>query len=170
MSDFQAIDIEGLFTRDLKPCGYIWSFNLKVKLAKLPGNHSLPQEGRVSPTLDDLVVDSQTSPRADECSSPKGKDYTTEEDELIVQLKETEKLSWSRITARFPKRIQMALQVRYCTKLKETPHQIQSGGLIRPRTGQAQTITVASSRNTGTSHRQYCLRKLRHSPDRYVPG
>ncbi|GAM42243.1 hypothetical protein TCE0_044r16026 [Talaromyces pinophilus] len=110
MSDFQAIDIEGLFTRDLKPCGYIWSFNFKEKHAKSPENHSLPQEGRVSPTLDDLVVDSQTSPRADECASLKGKDYTAEEDALIVHLKETEKLSWSRIAARFPKRTQMALQ------------------------------------------------------------
>jgi hypothetical protein len=42
MSDFQAIDIEGLFTRDIKPCGYIWSFNSKEKHAKSPENHSLP--------------------------------------------------------------------------------------------------------------------------------
>ncbi|KUL81608.1 hypothetical protein ZTR_10656 [Talaromyces verruculosus] len=64
MPDFQAIDIEGLFTRDLTPCGYIWSFNFKEKHAKSPENHALPQGGRVSPTLDDLVVDSQTSSRA----------------------------------------------------------------------------------------------------------
>jgi hypothetical protein len=117
-----------------------------------------------------LWLASQTSPRADECASPKGKDYTAEEDALIVHLKETEKLTWSRIAAHIPKRTQMALQVRYCTKLKGRHHQIQSGGLIKPRTGQAQTITVASPRNTGSSRRQYSLRRLRHSPDRYMPG
>ncbi|RAO69047.1 uncharacterized protein BHQ10_005059 [Talaromyces amestolkiae] len=170
MSDFQAIDIEGLLTRDLKPCGYIWSFNFKEKHAESPEYHSPPKERRVSPTLDDLTIDCQTSPRADESASPKGKDYTAEEDALIVHLKETEKLSWSRIAARFPKRTQMALQVRYCTKLKGRPHQTRSEGLIGPRTGQGQTTTVASSRNTEGSRRQYSLRKLRHSPDRFIAG
>ncbi|KAF3389998.1 hypothetical protein DPV78_011870, partial [Talaromyces pinophilus] len=169
MSDFQAINIEGLFTRDLTPCGYIWSFNFKEKHAKSPENHALPQGGRVSPTLDDLVVDSQTSSRAGECPSLKGKDYTAEEDALIVHLKENEKLSWPRIAARFSKRTQTALQVRYCTKLKGRPHQTQSGGLSRPRTGQAQTITVASPMNTQSSRRQYSLRKLRHSSNHDIP-
>ncbi|KAF3390091.1 hypothetical protein DPV78_011598 [Talaromyces pinophilus] len=169
MSDFQAIGIEGLFTRDPKQCGYIWSFNFKEKHAKSPENHPVPQEGRVTPTLDDLVVDSQTSPQADECASPNGKDYTAKKDALIVHLKDTEKLPWPRIAAYFPKRKQMALQVRYCTKLKGRPHQTQSGGFIRPRTGQVQTITMLSPSNTGSSRRQYSLRRLRHSPDRYVP-
>jgi hypothetical protein len=110
MSDFQVIDIEALFTRELTPCGYIWSFNFMETYAKSPENYSLPQEGRLSPTLDDLVVDDQTSPRADECASPKRKGYTAEENALIVNLKENEKLSWPRIAARFPKRTQMALQ------------------------------------------------------------
>ncbi|OKL55221.1 hypothetical protein UA08_09510 [Talaromyces atroroseus] len=142
MPDFQAIDIEGLFTRELKPCGYIWSFNFKEKHAKSPENHSLPQEGRVSPTLDDLVVDSQTSPRADECVPPKGKDYTAEEDELIVHLKETEKLSWSRIAARFPKRTQMALQFLGDLSILVyiPPSLILEGCRTRPRTSESRSF------------------------------
>jgi hypothetical protein len=170
MSDFQAIDIEGLFTRELKPCGYIWSFNFKEKYAKLPENTTFPWDVRLSPTPDGPTVDNQISPLVDESASSKGKGYTAEDDALIVNLKETEKLSWPRIAARFPKRTQMALQVRYFTKLKGRPHQTQSGGLNRPRTGQAQTITVVSPSNTGSSRRQYSLRRLPCSPDRYVPG
>jgi hypothetical protein len=123
LSDFQAVDIEGLFTRELKPCGYIWSFNFKEKYTKSPENHTLPQEGRLSPAPDGPVVDKQISPRVDESASSKGKRYTAEKEEaLMVNLKEIEELSWPRIAAHFPKRAQMALQARYYTKLKKKQH------------------------------------------------
>jgi hypothetical protein len=169
MSDFQAINIEGLFTRELQPCGYIWSFNFKEKYTASPENHASSQEGRLSPTPGGPVVDKRVSPRIGESSSFKKKKYTGEEDALIVNLREIEKLSWSDIAAYFPKRTEMALQVRYSTKLNKRPHQTQSKRFIRPRTGQAQVTMAGSPENNGSSRRQYNFRKSRCSPDRYVP-
>jgi hypothetical protein len=165
MSDFQAIDIEGFFTRDLKPCGYIWSFNFKETYAKSPENHSSPKEGRPSPTLDDLVVDNQISPQVDGSTSSKGKGYTTEEDALIVNLKEIEKLSWPSIAAYFPKRTQMALQIRYFTKLKKKQHKNRLKDIIKLKTGQAK-VAGEEFRSSRSSSRQYSLRRLRYCPDR----
>ncbi|EEA19277.1 hypothetical protein TMatcc_009403 [Talaromyces marneffei ATCC 18224] len=164
MSDFQAIDIEGLFTRELKPCGYIWSFNFKEKHTKSLDHHTSSQQGRLSPSPDSFEEDEQVSQRIDESAksvSSKGKEYTAEEDELIVTLKEIEKLPWSVISAYFPGRTKATLQVRYCTVLKK--HK-------KRKASQTKGAEAVSKQNTESSGRQYSLRQSRRSPERYVPG
>ncbi|WPH01476.1 Hypothetical protein R9X50_00432200 [Acrodontium crateriforme] len=44
--------------------------------------------------------------------------FTTEDDSLLVELKETKNLTWKQIADFFPGRSSGTLQVRYCTKLK----------------------------------------------------
>jgi hypothetical protein len=164
MSDFQAINIEGLFTRELKPCGYIWSCNFKEKHTKSPDHNTSSQEGRLSSSPDGFEEDDQVSQRVDKSAksvSSKGKEYTPEEDELIVSLKEIEKLRWSGIAAHFPGRTKAALEVRYCTVLKK--HK-------KRKASQTKVAEVEPDQNTESSGRQYSLRRSRRSPERYVPG
>ncbi|KFY96757.1 hypothetical protein V500_02307 [Pseudogymnoascus sp. VKM F-4518 (FW-2643)] len=44
--------------------------------------------------------------------------YSEEDDELLIQLKEDDKLPWDEIAEYFPERTKGTLQVHYCTKLK----------------------------------------------------
>ena len=44
--------------------------------------------------------------------------FTTEDDQLLVDLKENKALTWKQIAEFFPGRSSGTLQVRYCTKLK----------------------------------------------------
>ena len=44
--------------------------------------------------------------------------FTSEDDALLVELKETKSLTWKQIADFFPGRSSGTLQVRYCTKLK----------------------------------------------------
>jgi hypothetical protein len=44
--------------------------------------------------------------------------YSEDDDELLIQLKEKEKLPWDKIAEHFPERTKGTLQVRYYTKLK----------------------------------------------------
>ncbi|ELR06090.1 hypothetical protein GMDG_07801 [Pseudogymnoascus destructans 20631-21] len=44
--------------------------------------------------------------------------YSEDDDELLIQLKEKDKLPWDEIAEYFPERTKATLQVHYCTKLK----------------------------------------------------
>ena len=44
--------------------------------------------------------------------------YSEDDDELLIQLKEKDKLPWDEIAEYFPERTKGTLQVHYCTKLK----------------------------------------------------
>lgn len=48
----------------------------------------------------------------------KGTEFSADEDELLISLKENDGLSWSEIAKHFPGRTKGSLQVRYSTKLK----------------------------------------------------
>lgn len=52
------------------------------------------------------------------CGKSKRQAYSTDENNLLVKLKEERKLSWKEITDYFPGRKSSALQVHYSTKLK----------------------------------------------------
>ncbi|KAK4551639.1 hypothetical protein LTR86_011013 [Recurvomyces mirabilis] len=47
--------------------------------------------------------------------------FTSQDDALLVELKETKRLKWKQIADFFPGRSSGTLQVRYCTKLKAKP-------------------------------------------------
>jgi hypothetical protein len=44
--------------------------------------------------------------------------FTSEDDQLLIDLKEKKNLAWKQIADFFPGRSSGTLQVRYCTKLK----------------------------------------------------
>jgi len=46
--------------------------------------------------------------------------FTADDDALLVELKEERRVSWAEIADRFPGRKKGTLQVRYCTKLKQS--------------------------------------------------
>ncbi|KAJ6021253.1 hypothetical protein N7540_006757 [Penicillium herquei] len=50
--------------------------------------------------------------------SGKQRQYTSDENALLVRLKEKEAISWSEITTHFPSRNMSSLQVHYSTKLR----------------------------------------------------
>lgn len=90
----------------------IWSCNFKEKYTKSPDNQTSSREGRLSPSLNGFEEDNYVSQQVDKSVYLKGKEYTPEEDALIFNLKEIEKLSWPSIATHFPKRTQIAQQVR----------------------------------------------------------
>ncbi|KAE8410149.1 hypothetical protein BDV36DRAFT_289807 [Aspergillus pseudocaelatus] len=51
-------------------------------------------------------------------TSGKQRPYTSEENALLVRLKERERMSWAEIAAHFPERSASSLQVHYSTKLR----------------------------------------------------
>jgi hypothetical protein len=91
-------------------------------------SYSVPNQGHRSkiPRMSQLIepiggasvigteVMSKPAPKP---SRPKSK-FTPEDDELLVNLKENQSLTWKQIAEFFPGRSSGTLQVRYCNKLK----------------------------------------------------
>ncbi|KAF8455834.1 putative transcriptional activator Myb [Terfezia claveryi] len=59
--------------------------------------------------------------------------FTTEDDQLLVDLKENKALTWKQIAEFFPGRSSGTLQVRYCTKLKAKTTQWTDDTVMRLR-------------------------------------
>ncbi|EED16616.1 hypothetical protein TSTA_016910 [Talaromyces stipitatus ATCC 10500] len=106
MADLQVINIKGFFTRELNLYGDIWCCSFKER-------HVVPQSEKsfhqVQPSLDEDGF-MEEKEYFHMTISAKGNEYSREEDELIVRLKEVEKLPWSRIAERFPGRTKGTLQ------------------------------------------------------------
>lgn len=60
-------------------------------------------------------------PRSAEKPQRNKSKFTSEDDALLLELKESRNLTWKHIAEFFPKRSPGTLQVRYCTKLKAKP-------------------------------------------------
>jgi hypothetical protein len=165
MTDLQAIKIEGFLTRELNPCGDVWCCSFKERHVVPQSEKSFHQE---QPSLgeDGFVEDNEIFHMP---ISAKGKEYSREEDELIVRLKEVEKLPWSRIAERFPGRTKGTLQVRYCTTLKDKR---QKSHLRCPkrriRLPKIVTEKPQQRAQSPSSGRRYSLRQSRQLPDRYI--
>lgn len=80
------------------------------------GNISVGMGGSGPSTIPGLSSQSMPPPAA-RPRGPKLK-FTTEDDQLLVDLKENKALTWKQIAEFFPGRSSGTLQVRYCTKLK----------------------------------------------------
>jgi hypothetical protein len=170
MSDLQVINIEGLFTRELNPCGYTWSCSFKERFTPPQTDKSSHEEHLIAGE-EGFIEANEVSQLVEIPVSLKGNEYTPEEDKLIIQLKEVEKLPWSHIAAHFRGRTKSALQVRYCTALKDKRHKSQTRGRRKPRTSQPRVAAEKSRQDSqnSTPGRQYSLRQSRHFLDRYVP-
>ncbi|EEA25373.1 hypothetical protein PMAA_064840 [Talaromyces marneffei ATCC 18224] len=98
ISDLQTINIEGLFTRTLEPYGYTWSCSFKEKSTPLQIDRPSHEEDCILGEED--IIGNVESPQFGEISvSAKGNDYSPQEDELIIHLKEVRNLRWSDIAA-----------------------------------------------------------------------
>jgi hypothetical protein len=101
--------------------------------------------------------------------SAKSNEYSREEDELIVRLKEVEKLPWSRIAEHFPGRTKGTLQVRYYTTLKDK-RQDNHPKCRKRSIGQSKIAAekLQPRVQSSSSGARYSLRQSRHLPDRYI--
>ena len=76
--------------------------------------------------------------------------YSAEEDELIVKLREVDKLSWSALAQRFPGRNVIALQKRYVREqAKKKQKQTETNGAEAP-VGEASTMIDSSGVGSGS--------------------
>ncbi|KAH8695694.1 hypothetical protein BGW36DRAFT_409194 [Talaromyces proteolyticus] len=173
MSDFQTIDIEGLFTREQTPSGYTWKCTFRE-------DKSSPSSSGASP-----ITAHNTSPgtKRPACSSGrisrrvKRVKYTHKEDALIIDLKERQKLTWPEIAKHLPGRTINALQVHYFTELKDGKRQKTETALRQAKAGQQQNKGLSRAQpnrprpSNGVPPRQprYRLRRNRQSPSRYSP-
>uniref|UniRef100_A0A093VQ17 Myb-related protein Hv1 n=1 Tax=Talaromyces marneffei PM1 TaxID=1077442 RepID=A0A093VQ17_TALMA len=165
MTDLQVIKIEGFFTREHNPCGDIWCCSFKEKHTAPQSEKSYHQEQ--PPSCTDSVMEENKALNMH--MSAKGDPYSREEDELIVQLKEVEKLPWSRIAERFPGRTKSTLQVRYCTALKDKRQKSH----LKWRKRRIDLPKIAAEKpqqrvESPSSGGRYSLRQSRHLPDRYI--
>jgi len=112
-------------------------WNGTVKVTTINGVTSFEGhfEGELSSNCLIALFRTHLATKKERCTSSQGKSggfkrttgqrgqYTREEDELLVHLKEDRKLPWNEIHRRFSKkfsgRSKGTLQVRYCTKLKD---------------------------------------------------
>ncbi|EED12787.1 hypothetical protein TSTA_053050 [Talaromyces stipitatus ATCC 10500] len=85
MSDLQVINIEGLFTYELKPCGYTWSCSFKERYTP-PQTEISSHEEHLAPGEDNPLENNEVSQRVEIPVSSKGNEYTPAEDKLIVLL------------------------------------------------------------------------------------
>jgi len=79
-----------------------------------PGEPSSPVQTHGPPNV--VGQDGMPTP-APRPRGPKLK-FTSEDDQLLIDLKEKKNLAWKQIADFFPGRSSGTLQVRYCTKLK----------------------------------------------------
>lgn len=84
------------------------------RLQMAPGEPSSPVQTHGPPNV--VGQDGMPTP-APRPRGPKLK-FTSEDDQLLIDLKEKKNLAWKQIADFFPGRSSGTLQVRYCTKLK----------------------------------------------------
>ncbi|KAH8691945.1 hypothetical protein BGW36DRAFT_431187 [Talaromyces proteolyticus] len=177
MSDFQTIDIEGLFTRVRNDSGCTWKCTFRESKS------SPSPSGESSITTPDTLLGANQAVHNNGGITPSTKisrrvkkiKYSPEEDALIVDLQERENLTWTEIANRLPGRKAKALQVHYITKLKNRKE--DRIALTRIRAGQQNTKGVLKRSNqpnrfnddTSTGQQRYGLRLNRRSTDRYAP-
>jgi hypothetical protein len=164
MSNIQAMNIEGIFTRDVDRRGDTWSWCFKEK--KKPSSPSSESE---HPAPSNTIGSRSSKLHQQRKRVP----YSTEEEELLIDLKKNQNLPWSEIVKHFPGRKPSTLQVHYSTKLKD-----RGNGAEPPRRMVArETNTALQVQNHPSLQatagnalvQRYRLRSNRRSPDRFAP-
>jgi hypothetical protein len=168
MSNIQAMDVEGIFTRDVDTRGDTWSWCFKERKTPSPPSNQSRDAVHLAPN----------NPRTSQSSKlhrqKKRIPYSIEEETLLIDLKEKQNFPWSKIATYFPGRKTSVLQVHYSTKLKN-----RGNGKEPPRRIMAMETNTAlrsqkhpplqSTEDIATTGQRYGLRPNRRSPDRYAP-
>jgi hypothetical protein len=121
-SDFplesHEILIRGSLTLQTFQSGIVYC--LKFSQEELPFPLEIEQAQHVISSASSGDGDRERPPLRERIVSRPGRHsaYSENDDELLIQLKEDDKLPWDEIAEFFPERTKGTLQVRYCTKLK----------------------------------------------------
>ncbi|KAL1845529.1 hypothetical protein Plec18170_009725 [Paecilomyces lecythidis] len=114
LGNIQTIPIRGFLTREMCLSKVVWSFSFQED-----------QESFLPTDSEAEAVSHQRYNSGHELGSKrarrqaiKGTQFSADEDALLIDLKEVDRLSWSEIAKHFPGRSTGSLQVRYSTKLK----------------------------------------------------
>lgn len=106
----------------------------------------------------------------------------SKDDQILIELKEEQSLTWKRIAEYFPGRSQGSLQVRYCTRLKgrrKAGNSGHSGWSSNARSESAcrdtpcEAVEAASGNSKGiegVSRHRYGPPRHRQTVDRYSPA
>ena len=118
LRDTETIAVSGFLTRQIFLSRVVYSFTFEEK-----GEQSCPNEWTKGPRASEKEVHEESSkkskarkPKANNAST--GAQVLSEHDRLLIELKEKGDMSWNQIAQHFPGRSKGALQVRYCTRLK----------------------------------------------------
>jgi hypothetical protein len=162
MSNIQAMDVEGIFTRDVDTRGDTWSWCFKERKTTSP---SSVQPGDSVHPAPNITHNSQSSKlRRQKKRIP----YSTEEEKLLIDLKKKQNLPWREIAKHFPRRKTSSLQVHYSTKLKDR----EAGTSKANHDHRDEYYTAKPSlqlTEDNTPRQRYGLRSNRRSPGRFAP-
>jgi hypothetical protein len=127
LHDIETIPVRGFLTRQILLSKVVYSFTVEEQL-----EHSCVREsGGISSDSRNQVGSRPTKPHHPKLSRAETNDRPTrslsEDDQLLIELKEDRGLPWKKIAKFFPGRSEGSLQVRYCTRLKCR----HAGGLSR---------------------------------------
>jgi hypothetical protein len=113
----------GVLTCEIFPSEVVYSFSWKEE--KDLSDHQPPNESSISREPDPGTYDKNPArvsmPKASTKIKNTNSQSSNEDDHLLKRLKEVDQLKWKEIQKYFPQRTIGALQVRYCTKVKNQP-------------------------------------------------
>ncbi|KAJ5559583.1 hypothetical protein N7513_001982 [Penicillium frequentans] len=118
LQDTETIAVRGFLTRQILLSRVVYSFTFEEQREQ-----SESKDRAKVPTDSDKGIRKESSKKS-KTQKPKAYNATTgtrllrEDDRLLIELKEKGDLSWNQIAEHFPGRSKGALQVRYCTRLK----------------------------------------------------
>ncbi|KAJ5330582.1 hypothetical protein N7476_000365 [Penicillium atrosanguineum] len=118
LRDTETIAVSGFLTRQIFLSRVVYSFTFQEQREQ-----SCSNERTKGPRANDKEVHEESSKKS-KARKPKANNASTgarvlsEDDLLLIKLKEKGDLSWNQIAQHFPGRSKGALQVRYCTRLK----------------------------------------------------
>ena len=118
LRDTETIAVSGFLTRQIFLSRVVYSFTFEEQREQ-----SCSNEWTKGPRASDKEVHEESSkkskarkPKANNAST--GAQVLSEDDRRLIELKEKRDMSWNQIAQHFPGRSKGALQVRYCTRLK----------------------------------------------------
>ncbi|QKX61621.1 uncharacterized protein TRUGW13939_08773 [Talaromyces rugulosus] len=161
MSNIQAMDVEGIFTRDVDTRGDTWSWCFKERKTASP---SSSQSGDAVHSAPSIAHSSQSSKLH---RQRKRTPYSTEEEKLLIDLKRKQNLPWREIAKHFPGRKTSTLQVHYSTKLKD--REVGTSKANHDHGDEFCTVNPSlQSTEDNTPRQRYGLRSNRRSQGRFA--
>lgn len=116
----QEIPIRGFLTLKTSQSGILYCLQFSQEVLPFPLEVEQRQAITSSVSRSSDNTDCERPPLRKRAPSRPGRHstFSQEDDELLIQLKEEDKLPWAEIAEYFPERSNGSLQVHYCTKLK----------------------------------------------------